>query len=416
MKHIAQDKNAHRTGCQIDDLLSPDQSFDSPTQLWRSAQYPDTLLQVTITPDGSPKEPRLTRAFENGPLSTFKLTMTPGEDDPDGVVGLVDATSGIPLKAQCVEAALSPSVFAEGQALSGWLDMYVSQLCSLSDEEEGEDSYGLECDADKPVYATVSGLILDVERVESADTSLTHITIDIVPLGGRGVTCVHLYLHDDVLGTHKAELCNYISCRGVLHFTPDSLEKPKEEKELRTIEDVFSYLRHDMDLVYCIDMDGDARLDYSDETHVYMSFKDDQSNNLNAGSQSDVQLGSIRLFSHLHCHADTAKILELCNDANHHRLLAKAYYNDWVDRIVVEYYLIPDGAPIPSSMFEFSYRCFVREMHKINDQIRELEDNSEDDDYPELDDADLFPDDDTDSESEDAGTDAPQPGIVPDQA
>lgn len=67
-------------------------------------------------------------------------------------------------------------------------------------------------------------------------------------------------------------------------------------------------------------------------------------------------------------------------------------------------------------MFKFSYKHFIQEAHKINDLIRELEYHSEDDKDPELNDADLFPDGDTDSEPEDAGTDTPQSEIVPDQA
>lgn len=388
MKHIAHDKNAR---CRSDPLPLGE-NFNSPTWFWESEQYPDTFLQVTITPDGSLKEPRLTWMFENGSPSTFKLGMAPEGDDPDGVVELVDAALGTPLKARCVDAALSPSLFAEGGELSGWLNMYVSELCYLIDSDEDGAPWGFECDADKPAYATVSAPISNVERVEAAGTSLTHITIDISECRG-GTTFVHLYLHDDVMGTRKAKAGDNILCYGVLNFTPDCwvISISKEEKDLHTIEDVLSHLRYDMDLVYCIDMDGDVRLDYNDGSSIHMSFQDDQSNGLNAGWQTYVQLGAIRLSSRMRCHADTAKILELCNDINRHSLLAKAYYIR-SEGIVAEYSFIPDGAPVPSCMFEFGYSRFEKEVKEINDRIRELENDSEDDDDPEL-------DDDTDSES-----------------
>lgn len=148
----------------------------------------------------------------------------------------------------------------------------------------------------------------------------------------------------------------------MLHFIPDSLVTPKEENELHTIEDVLFHLRYDMDLVYCINMDGDIRLDYNDESRICMSYKDDESNVLNAGSQTDVQLGLIRLFSHLRSQVDTTKILELCNDMNR-RLIVKAY-KIWGGRIAVEYYLIPDDDPTPpacsSSATSTLFRRLIR--------------------------------------------------------
>lgn len=403
MKRIVRDKDAYRRGCEIDDLLTSDQSLESSTQLWGSSEYPDTCLQITISPDGSPKEPRLTWALEEGRMNAFKLTAAPSENDPDGVLGLADATLGTPLNARCVDAALSPSVFTEGLVLNGWINMYVSQLCSLVCDKEGEEgAYGLVCEADNPACTTVSGRIWDVERVEVAGISLTHITVDIVPMGDCGTTFVHLFLHDDVLGEHKPADGDYISCRGVLYFNPDFLEKPKEEKDLRTIKDIHSYLRYEMDLAYCIDMDGDTRLDYNDGFNICMSFKDDDVNDLNSGSQSNVRLGAVRLFSQLRSHADADKISELCNDINR-RLIAKAYYSR--GRVIVEHYLLPDGSPIPSHMFEFIYRRFAQDVHWIYYQIIDLEMDPDDDDDLDLDDLDDL----DDLELDDA---EPSPGDV----